>query len=91
MKNTKHIVWFIDVDKIDKKNPADRIWWLKQVLLKGRMEDVMGLDLDEVEKTFQALYLPAAIKKLWEDYFEWKNKGTIDGASTGYFGRSKKR
>jgi len=37
--------------------------------MNGRMEDILSLDLDEVEKILPELYLPRPIKKLWSDYF----------------------
>ena len=82
MNKHKHIVWFADIEKLDQNKAEDRKWWIKQVLLKGRIEDIAGLDFDEVEKFLPELYLPKGIKKLWEDYFEWKRKGSFDFAST---------
>jgi hypothetical protein len=37
--------------------------------MNGRMEGILSLDLDEVEKILPELYLPRPIKKLWSDYF----------------------
>jgi hypothetical protein len=37
--------------------------------MNGRIEDILSLDLDEVERTLPDLYLPRPIKKLWSDYF----------------------
>ena len=82
MDRKKHIVWFADIEELDLDNPRDKKWWLKQVLQKGRIEDIKELDFDEVERFLPELYLPRAIRKLWEDYFEWKRKGTIDGTPT---------
>ena len=82
MDNKKHIVWFADIEKLNLNNEQDRKWWFKQVLLKGRMEDIKELDFDEIERFLPELYLPRAIKKLWEDYFEWKRKRTIDNTPT---------
>lgn len=82
MNNKKHIVWFSDINNLDLNNEKDKKWWIKQVLLKGRMEDIKELDFEEIEKFLPDLYLSKNIKKLWEDYFEWKRKGTIDTTST---------
>ncbi len=75
----KHIVWFADIEKLNLNEDQNRKWWIKQVLLKGRLEDIKDLDFNEVERLLPELYLPKPIKKLWENYFEWKRKGTIDG------------
>ncbi len=80
MDKKKYIVWFADIDKLDLSKKEDKKWWIKQVLNKGRMEDIKELDFDEVEMLLPELYLPYVIRKLWEDYFEWKRKGTIDGS-----------
>ena len=75
----KHIVWFANIEELDINKEQNRKWWIKQVLLNGRLEDITDLDFNEVEKILPGLYLPKPIKKLWENYFEWKRKGTIDG------------
>ena len=82
MYKKKHIVWFADIEDLNLNNEQDKKWWLKQVLQKGRMEDIKELDFNEIEKFLPELYLPQTIKKLWEDYFEWKKKGTINTAPT---------
>jgi hypothetical protein len=70
MKIPRHIVWSTDkAEDIDLSDPQNRRWWIKQVLMNGRMEDILALDLDEVEKILPELYLPRPIKKLWSDYF----------------------
>jgi len=75
----KHIAWFTNIKELDLDKKENRKWWIKQVLLKGRMEDIKDLDFNETEKLLPEFYLPKPIKKLWENYFEWKRKGTIDG------------
>lgn len=70
MKIPRHIVWSFDkTDDLDLTVPENRKWWIKQVLMNGRMEDIRSLDLDEVERILPDLYLPGPIKKLWSDYF----------------------
>jgi hypothetical protein len=70
MKIPRHIVWSIDkAENIDLSDPENRRWWIKQVLMNGRMEHIRGLELDEVEKIPPGLYLPRPIKILWSDYF----------------------
>jgi hypothetical protein len=70
MKIPRHIVWSTArAEKIDLDEPENKRWWIKQVLMNGRMEDILALNLDEVEKILPELYLPRPIKKLWSDYF----------------------
>lgn len=70
MKIPRHIVWSFDkAEHLDLDEPENRRWWIKQVLVNGRMEDIRSLDLDEVEKILPELFLPRPISKLWSDYF----------------------
>ena len=70
MEIPRHIVWsFNQASNLDLSTSGNRQWWIKQVLMNGRMEDVVLLDLDEVERILPKLYLPKPIKKLWSDYF----------------------
>lgn len=70
MKIPRHIVWSFDkAENLDLSEPENKKWWIKQVLMNGRMEDIQSLDLDEVEKILPELYLPRPIRKLWSDYF----------------------
>ncbi|MBM4386897.1 MAG: hypothetical protein FJ088_04105 [Deltaproteobacteria bacterium] len=78
MKDKKHIVWFADPAKIDLSDAGNRRWWIEQVLLKGKMEDIRNLDFDEIERNLSEIFLPVDIRRLWEDYFEWKRTGKIN-------------
>jgi hypothetical protein len=70
MKIPRLIVWSFDqAETLDLNEPENRKWWIKQVLMNGRMEDIRSLDLAEVERILPELYLPKPIKKLWSDYF----------------------
>jgi hypothetical protein len=63
-------VWSFDrAECLDLSEPENRQWWIKQVLMNGRMEEILSLDFEEVEKVLPELYLPRPIKKLWSDYF----------------------
>jgi hypothetical protein len=70
MKIPRYIVWSTDkAEDLSLDDPENRRWWIKQVLMNGRMEDILSLDLNEVERILPELYLPRPIKKLWSDYF----------------------
>jgi hypothetical protein len=70
VKIPRHIAWSFDkADRLDLSEPGNRKWWIKQVLMHGRMDDIRTLDLDEVERILPELYRPRPIKKLWSDYF----------------------
>lgn len=70
MKGTGHIVWYADLDKMDLNNPWLKRWWIQQVLIHGRIEDIRRLDFNEVKKNLPYLRLKKKIKSLWEDYFK---------------------
>jgi hypothetical protein len=68
VKPKKYIVWSVD-RSLDLSNPWIKKWFIKQVLTKGRAEDVAQLDWEEVKRLLPELDLPENIKSLWEDYF----------------------
>ncbi len=68
VKPKKYIVWSAE-RSLDLSNPWIKKWLIKQVLTKGRAEDVAQLDWEEVKRLLPELDLPENIKSLWEDYF----------------------
>ncbi|MCM8817715.1 MAG: hypothetical protein NC913_09470 [Candidatus Omnitrophica bacterium] len=67
MKQKNYIVW--SKKEIDLSDPFQRKWYIKQVLLHGRAEDISKLDWNEVSTLLPELNLPEHIEKLWRDYF----------------------
>jgi len=67
----RHIVW--STDRIDLSDPFQRAWYLRQVLLHGRAEDIRALDLDEVARRLDDLDLPPAIHHLWQRFLETRH------------------
>jgi len=68
----KHIAWYADLDKLDKKDPFVKKWWLEQVLSRGTMKDIGKLDFKNIHDLLPSLNLPKNVKSLWEDYFSKK-------------------
>ncbi len=66
-----HIVW--STDEIDIDDPFQRRWYIQQVLINGRMEDIRRLDLDEVALILDELTLPEDVRSLWVNYFKVRN------------------
>lgn len=62
----RYIVW--STDQIDLDDPFQRKWYLQQVLTYGRAEDIAGLNLDEVARVLDDLYLPAPVYSLWKSF-----------------------
>ena len=71
IKPKRYIVWSTDKE-IDLNNPWQKKWYIKQVLMYGRAEDIAELDWEEVKKLLPELDLPEHIKSLWEHYFASK-------------------
>jgi hypothetical protein len=65
---SRHIVW--STDQLDLADPFQRRWYLTQVLLHGRAEDIRQLDLSEVERELDNLHLPRHIARLWKRFLE---------------------
>ncbi|HXF69099.1 MAG TPA: hypothetical protein VNK89_04785 [Thermoflexus sp.] len=64
----RHIVW--STDSIDLSDPFQRRWYIRQVLLHGRAEDIRALDLDEVEALLDDLDLPPDLYAFWKMFLE---------------------
>lgn len=70
MKPPRHIVW--STDTLDLSDPVQRRWYIRQVLLYGRAEDLRILDLPEVAAILDELNLPEPVYRLWKTFLEWK-------------------
>jgi hypothetical protein len=68
----RYIVW--SKRTLDLTNPWQRRWWIQQVLLHGRAEDVAALDWEEVRQILPSLELPPSVRRLWEEYFAYANQ-----------------
>ena len=64
----RHIVW--STDRLDLSDPFQRRWYLRQVLMHGRAEDIRQLDLSEVERELDQLQLPEHLARLWKRFLE---------------------
>jgi hypothetical protein len=67
----RHLVW--STDTLDLSDPFQRTWYLRQVLMHGRAEDIRALDLDEVARRLDDLDLPPAIYDLWRYFLEMRH------------------
>ena len=70
MKPKGHIVW--SKRELDLNDEWQRRWYLKQVLLHGRSEDIRRLDWDEIRGLYTELDLPRDVRRVWERYFHAK-------------------
>jgi hypothetical protein len=59
----RHVVW--STERVDLSDPFQRRWYIRQVLLHGRAEDIRTLDLEEVARDLDDLDLPQDIYRLW--------------------------
>ena len=64
----RHTVW--STDCVDLTDPFQRRWYIRQVLVYGRAEDVRTLDLDEVASRLDDLSLPPHLYRLWQVFLE---------------------
>jgi hypothetical protein len=63
----RYIVW--SKQEIDLSDEWQRRWYIRQVLMYGRAEDVARLDWEEIERLLPELDLPQTLHRLWESYF----------------------
>jgi hypothetical protein len=64
----RYIVW--STDQVDLADPFQRRWYIRQVLLHGRAEDIRSLDLAEVAALLDDLDLPPDLQQLWKSFLE---------------------
>ena len=63
----RYIVW--SKERLDPSDPWQRRWFIKQVLVHGRSEDIAALDWEKIRKLLPQLDLPSEFRRLWEEYF----------------------
>jgi len=63
-----YIVW--STDQIDLSDPFQHRWYIQQVLMHGRTEDIRALKLDEVTAVLDDLILPEDVRCLWRSFLE---------------------
>jgi hypothetical protein len=62
----RYIVW--STNEVDLNDPFQRRWYIRQVLLYGREQDVRQLDKAELATLIDELLLPEPIYQLWKRY-----------------------
>jgi len=67
----RHIVW--STDYLDLSDPFQRRWYLRQILLHGRAQDLRTLDLNELGRELDELNLPDEFYTLWKRLLESSN------------------
>ena len=67
MQPKRYIVW--SKRKIDLQDSFQKKWYINQVLMYGRTEDIAALDWDEIRLLLPELNLAESIRTLWENYF----------------------
>ena len=63
----RYVLW--SKDTLDLRDPWQRRWYIRQMLVYGRAEDIAALDWDEVQKLLPELDLPPEVRRLWESFF----------------------
>jgi hypothetical protein len=66
-----YIVW--STDYVDLSDPFQRRWYIQQVLIHGRAEDISTLNLDEVAAILDELVLPEEVRSLWQRFLETRH------------------
>ena len=71
----RHIVW--STDRLDLADPFQRRWYLRQVLLHGKADDIRELDLAELKREINELNLPDDVFSLWKRLLEGMEDNAI--------------
>jgi hypothetical protein len=67
----RYIVW--STDQVDLSDPFQRRWYLRQVLMHGRAEDIRALDWQEIKQELDQLELPLDLYQLWKKVLGTEN------------------
>lgn len=70
MRPKRHIVW--SKNEIDLSDDWQKKWYIQQVLIHGRAEDIKELCWEEIRSVLEEINLPKEVRLLWEDYFSVK-------------------
>jgi hypothetical protein len=62
----RYIIW--STSEVDLSDPFQRRWYIRQVLLHGREQDVRQLDKAALAALIDELHLPEPIYQLWKRY-----------------------
>ena len=73
LRPARRIVW--STGQIDLSDPFQRRWYLRQVLMHGRTEDIRQLDLAEVGRELSSLHLPDHLARLWKRFLDQRIVG----------------
>jgi len=58
---------------VDLADPFQRKWYIRQVLLHGRANDIRSLNLEEVALLLDDLGLPPQLYSLWKNFLEMRH------------------
>ena len=64
----RHIVW--STDRLDLDDPFQHRWYLRQVIMHGRSDDIRDLNFEEIEQELDTLDLPSDLYQLWKKFLE---------------------
>ena len=67
-----HIVW--STRCLDPDDPWQWRWYVRQVLVHGRAEDVARLPVSEIQRLLPELALPDEVRQLWESYLAYRRR-----------------
>ena len=62
------VYWSVTPASLDLAHPAQRSWWVRQVLLRGNDEEIRALPDDVIREAVAERRLPPSLQALWEDH-----------------------
>ncbi|MGB9723996.1 MAG: hypothetical protein ACP5OO_02500 [Chloroflexia bacterium] len=69
----RYIVWSTR-RPIDLSDLFQKKWYLRQIILHGRSEDIRTLDLDDLAALLDELALPPDLHRLWKCFLEMRHR-----------------
>ncbi len=75
IKPPRYITW--STDSVDLDDPFQRKWYITQVLLNGRSQDIRNIDFDELTLILDELHLPKKLYNFWKTYLEYRFQANL--------------
>lgn len=63
------LVWDYEIPPEENQTDSFRRWYLSRVLTRGSRVDLQTIGLETIYIFFPDLYLPPAVRRFWEWYF----------------------
>ena len=77
MNVNTHLIWDYSFSPHEYKQDSFKRWYIARVLMRGGIEEIRGVGVDNIRHYLSQLNIPKRIREFWEWYFEIHPKGGL--------------